>query len=215
MTGVFILKHATKDCTQPKLSKDFFDKNPLDELSAARLLYSNLANPKIEWLVSKAGRLLTKRGKEEAKRIRKETNPEKLLKMMEQGPDAINHRLLKKKVLKYSKFTVPKIIEKLKGNQNDTFVELAVSIIYESKADCSSQLLEILPSIKHPYTLSQVCMLLGLIGKREAIRPIWNYHHFFKERYPKEGYDQGPLLALYELRFRFDKNISVGEQDER
>jgi hypothetical protein len=192
-----------KDYGSPRLTKDFFDKNPVEEFSAVRLLYSALLYPQIKRLASELAGQLVKRGEKEAKRIKRERNPENLLKIMEQHPDPINHWLLKKKILGFSKILVPKIIEKLKDNRDDMFVELAISIIYESKIDCSSRLLEILDSIKDPYTLALVCLLLGFTGGSKAIRPVWNYYHFLREKYPKESYDQGPLLALHELRARF------------
>jgi hypothetical protein len=43
-----------------------------------------------------------KRGKEEAKRIRRENNPENLLKIMEQHLDPLNRWLLKKKIVGFS-----------------------------------------------------------------------------------------------------------------
>lgn len=202
----FLLKRPTKDYGPPKLSKYFFDKNQVKEISAARLLYSNLLNPGIEELASKTTRQFVIRGREEAKRISRETNPENLLKMMDPRTDTVNHWLLKKKILKFANFAIPRIIEKLKDNIDDTFVELAIGIIYESKIDYSSQLLEILDSIKESYTLSLACLLLGFIAPKEAIQPVWNYYHFLKEEYPRETYEQGPLLALYEFKERFGLN---------
>ena len=115
----------------------------------------------------------------------------------------MNQWLLKEEILKFSEVVVPKIIEKLKGNRDAIFVELAVDIIHKSEIDCSSQLLGILNSIRHPYTLSLVCMLLGLIGTRGAIKPVWNCYHFLKAEYPEEDYEQGPLLGLYEFKNKF------------
>lgn len=181
----------------------FFDKNPFKKISAARMVYSILLTPGVEQLGTKLARRFIRRGKEEAKRIRREKNPEKLLKIMEQQPDTMNQWLLKEEILKFSEFAVPKIIGKLKGNRDATFVELAVDITHKSEIDCSSQLLGILKSIRHPYTLSLVCMLLGLIGTREAIKPVWDCYYFLKEEYSEEDYEQGPLLALYEFKNRF------------
>lgn len=202
----FLLKQPTKGYGPPKLSKDFFDKNPFKEISAARLLYSTLLAPGIEQLASEITEQFVRRGRGEAKRISKETNPENLLKMMEQRLDPLNHWLLKKKIPEFANYAIPKLIEKLKDNQDDLFVELAIGIIYESKIDCSSQLLDILDLIKDPYTLSQICLVLGFIGPRKAIKPVWDYYHFLKDRYPQENYDQGPLLALYEFKERFGLN---------
>jgi len=200
---VFFLGRQVKDYGTPRLSKRFFNKNPLKEISAARIVYSILLSSGIERFASKTVKRFIKRGKEEAKRIRRENNPETLLKMMEQHPDPLNRWLLKKKIVGFSEFAVPKIIEKLKENQDDCFAELAVDIIHKSEIDCSSQLLGILNSIKQPYTLSLVCMLLGLLGTREAIKPVWDCYYFLKEEYPEEDYEQGPLLALYEFKSRF------------
>ena len=198
----------TRDYGSPNLSKDFFDKNPFKEISAARMLYSVLLHSELglglDRLASKIARKFVKRRwKEEAKRIRKETKLENLIKIMEQKPDPLNHWLLKKRILSFREYAVPRIVEKLKDNQDDVFVELAIQIIYESRIDCSSQLLGILDSIKDPYTLSLVCLLLGLIGPKEAIQPVWNYYHLLKDNYPQKNYEQGPLLALYEFKERF------------
>jgi len=192
-----------KDYGPPTFSKDFFEKNPIKEISAARLLYSTLLNPEIDQLASEVTKQFIRRGEEEAKRIKEETNPEKLIQIMEQEPDPFNHRILKERILDFSNYTLQKIIERLRNNRNDSFAELAVEVIYESNVDCGVQLLEILDSINDPYTSSLVCLLLGFIGPRKAIQPIWNYYYYFKNEYVHETYDQGPLLALYEMKERF------------
>ncbi|MEW6619058.1 MAG: hypothetical protein AB1422_06895 [bacterium] len=199
------IQRVRKDYGPPRLSKDFFDKNPFKELSAARMLYSFLlySELNIDQFASKLVRMsVGKRREEEAKRINKETKLENLIKMMEQKPDPLNHWLLKKRILRFRKSAVPKLIESLRDNRDDTFVEIGIQIIYESQIDCSSQLLGILDSIKDPYTLSLVCLLLGLIGPKEALQPVWNYYHFLKDKYFQEQYAQGPLLALYEFKER-------------
>jgi len=196
-------EQAMKDYGAPRFSNDFFEENPIKEISSARLLYSILLNPEIDELASKMTKQFIRRGEEEAKRIEEETNPENLIHIMEQEPDPFNHRILKERILQFSNYTLPRIIERLRNNRNDAFAELAVEVIYESGVDCGVQLLEILDSIGDPYTSSLVCLLLGLIGPRDGIQDIWNYYHFFKDEYAHETYDQGPLLALYEMKERF------------
>ena len=199
-------ERVEKDYGSPTFSNDFFDRNPIKEISAARLLYSILLNPKMDQLASGVAKQFIRRGEEEAKRIQEENDPEKLIQIMGQEPDPFNQRILKDRILQFSGFTLPRIIERLRNNQNDAFAELAVRVIYESNVDCGVQLLEILDSIGDPYTASLVCLLLGLIGPKDAIQPIWNYYHYFKNGYPHESFDQGPLLALYEVKERFSLN---------
>jgi len=199
-------QRAMKDYGLPTFSDDFFKKNPIKEISAARLVYSMILNPGIDRLASEITKRFIRRGEEEARRIKKETNPENLIDIMGQEPDPFNHKILKERILHFSNFTLPRIIERLRNNRNAAFAELAVEVIYESKVDCGVQLLEILDSIEEPYTSSLVCLLLGLIGPRDGIQHIWNYYNFFKDQYAHETYDQGPLLALYEMKERFSLN---------
>lgn len=194
-----------KDYGKAQLSSGFFAENPVKEISAARLVYSCLLNPEVEQVAAEMARphIPEERWREEAEKITRETDLEGLLKIMGEYPDALNHALLKKKILSFSQLAISRIIDKLKDNQDDLFVELGIKIIYESKINCSFELLQILGTIKDPYTLSLVCLLLGLIGPQEAIQPVWNYYHFLRDEYPEETYDQGPLLALYEFKERF------------
>lgn len=122
---------------------------------------------------------------------------------MEQKPDSINQWLLKKKILKFSPFAVPEMIERLKDNRNAIFVEMAVYIFHKSEIESSSQLLGILNLIKDPYTRYLVCMLPGLIGAEEAVKPVWDCYHFLREEYPEENYEQRPLPAVYEFGGRY------------
>ena len=196
---------SIKDYGMAHLSDTFFTENPFKKISAARITYSCLLSPEMEQAAAeKAMPLVPKeRWKKEAEKIKKETKLDGLLKIMAASPDPFNHPLLKKKILGYSSVAISKIIEKLKDNKDAVFVELGVRIICESKIDCSSELLRILDSIKDPYTLSTICLLLGFIGSKEAIQPVWNYYHFFRNAYPEKTYEQGPLLALCEFRARF------------
>src|SRR4030042_5147238 len=199
-------ERAMKNYGPPTFSNDFFKKNPIKEISAARLIYSTLLNPQIDQLASAITKQFIRRGEEEARRIKEEANPENLIDIMGQEPDPFNHRILKDRILFFLNVTLPSIIERLRNNRNDAFADLAVETIYESKVDCGVQLLDILDSINDPYTSSLVCLLLGLMGPRDAIEPIWNYYHYFKNEYPHESFDQGPLLALYEMKERFSLN---------
>lgn len=73
-------------------------------------------------------------------------------------------------------------------------------MIYNSEQDRTSELLGLVRRpVRNPYTLSLVCMVLGLKGSGESLKLVWDCYHFLKERFPGEGYEQGPLIGLYEL----------------
>ncbi len=197
------IKRPIKDYGPAVLSKEFFAQNPVHEFSAPSLMYFRLMHPQADRLACEQAQRFVRRGEEEKERILKTDSLEGLLCIMGEKPDPFNHTLLIGKILCFHEEAILKIIEKLKFNRDDVFVELAVRIICGSKIDCSVCLLGILDNIEYPYTLSQVCLLLGFVGTREAVLSLlWNYFHYLREEYPQEYFCEGPLLALAELNRR-------------
>jgi hypothetical protein len=105
-------------------------------------------------------------------------------------------------------------LNELPSNQNNTvFVEVAIQIIYRSKVNCSAELLDLIKGpVENVYTLSLLSLLLGLVGTEGAIKPLWDRYHFFKEKFPREHYMQGPLFGLYELALRHGRISAVDEE---
>lgn len=197
-----ILVHDAGDYGMPKADEEFFTKNPLpeEELSAPRLLYSCLLRPEVEALAGDLARSFIFRGTAEKNKIERTNDAAGLIAILKQNPDPFNHRLLMDKLLALREVSVPMLIDELRQVQNDCFVEQAIRIMYESKIDCSSTLLNLIASSAiDAYALSLICMLCGMTGSQEALKPLWDRFHFFKEKYPKENFSQGPWLGLYEL----------------
>jgi len=199
-----ILVNTVSDYGTPKADEAFFTNNPLplpdEAMSAPRLLYSCLLRPEVEALAGDVARSFISRGKGERSKIERTNNAAGLIAILKQDPDPLNHRVLMDKLLDLREATVPMLIAELGQVQNDCFVEQAIRIIYESKIDCSSALLKLIASSAiDVYALSLICMVLGMMGCQEALKPLWDRFHFFKERYPKENFSQGPWLGLYEL----------------
>ena len=83
----------------PLLNDSFFISNRVHEISAPRLLYSNLLNPEIEQITSKLTSQLIDRGQKEAIVIEKAENADELINLMRKGVDVLNHEMLKEKLL--------------------------------------------------------------------------------------------------------------------
>jgi len=127
-------------------------------------------------------------------------------------PDTLNQRLLVSKILQYKDAAIPTIIDELKHTNNDAFTELAIKILYETKNEYSNEVLKLIKlPVRNPYTLSSLCLLLGLIGHKESLKTLWDCYHFLKERFPRESFAQGPLLGLYEL---YEKGYGNTENDK-
>jgi hypothetical protein len=110
---------------------------------------------------------------------------------------------LKEKILQKKNKTVPLIIEELKKPQETMYFELAVRILYFSGIDCSNEILDIVKNYqKSVYAVSILCMLLGFYENKTTRKVLWDYYHYFKEKYSSETYSDGPLLGLIEMRAR-------------
>ncbi|MDM8536931.1 SEC-C metal-binding domain-containing protein [Desulfobacterales bacterium HSG17] len=189
------------DYGTPVLDENFFKSNSIHEISAHRLIYSNLINPETAKLASVFSSQMINRGKTERNIIENTNSVEVLIEMMIKGIDSINHEILKEKILKQKEIAIPLIIDELKSNEHEQFVELAIIIIHLSGSNCSKEIYEILLNTpSSAYKKSLLCMLLGFYCKEEYTNLIWNYYHYFKENYPQEKYYDGPLLGLIEMK---------------
>ena len=85
------------------LTKQFFNENPVKELSSQRFAYSFLLYNGIEEIASEFSRTLINRPEAEVEKeqIEKENSPKVLLKMMRGKCDTINQSLLINKVLEH------------------------------------------------------------------------------------------------------------------
>ena len=184
----------------PSLNDAFLIWNRVHEISAPRLLYSNLLNPGVEQITSKLTNQLIDRGQKEAIDIEKAENIDELINLMRKGVDTLNHEMLKEKLLQKKETTVPIILNELKKPQSSQFVEISIKILHFSETDCSNEILEILQKTKlHAYTVSLLCILLGFYGVEEYVEILWKYYHYFKDRYPNETFSDGPLIGLSEI----------------
>lgn len=186
------------------LTEQFFIENPLKEVSAQRLIYSAMYYEGFEEKTSAYTRALTNRAEAQRVQLEDEESPEVLLDMMRGKCDIINHMLLIYKILEHEEILVPQIINNLQTSLNDIFVELAVKTIKKAKNNYCDDLLKILDDIRSPYAVSLVCIVIGFIGNEDAI-PILLKKHKELKAYKNENYEQGPLLGLYEMDHRFNK----------
>ena len=201
-THPIIMVNGAGDYGEPKADEAFFESNPLrdDGLSAHRLFYGCLIRPEVEALASNLAKSFISRGMGEKNKIERTSDAAGLIAILKQNPDPFNHRLLMDKLLDLREVAVPLLVDELSRVQNDCFVEQAIRVIYESKIDCSGSLLKLITSsAMDAYAVSLICIVCGMTGSQEALRPLWDYFHFLKEKYSEKNFSQGPWIGLYEL----------------
>lgn len=185
------------------LTKKFFKDNLVKELTAQQIVYSQMQMPDISRMASDYVWKFDKRAEDEREMLLKENDPDKLLKMLRGKCDVLNHHILHQKVLEQEENLIPNMLEMLKTSMNKVFIENSVKVLAKTKTDYSEILLKTLGELKDPYAISLVCISLGFIAGENAIPILINKHSCLKIAYPDKNFEQGPLLGLYELNYRF------------
>ncbi len=195
--------HDMIDYGDPSINESFFQKNSVHEISAPRLLYSNLLMPELQMEVSKITNQLINRGRDEAILIEQTDNINELINIMKEGPDQLNRMKLVMKLLESRKDAIPLIMKSFQKQQHSAFAEIAIEVIHATGENYSDELLEIIEHYqRNAYIVSQLCMLLGFYENYRSEKVLWDYYHYFKEHFPNETYSDGPLLGLEEMRAR-------------
>jgi hypothetical protein len=207
----FIPIEEVVDYGNPLINETFFANNDIHEISAPRLIYSCLLNPEIEGIASKVVRQITNRGKEERERIETASNIETLIGIMNNNPDPLNHGRLIDKLAERKAESAPIILQELKKPQNDSFVELAVSILHRSGINFSEEIIEIIKSgnNRKAYAISILCVLIGFFDNDNSEKVLWDYYHYMKFKYPNDTYSDGPFIGLIEIRERKKEKASL------
>lgn len=192
------------------LNKKFFRDNPVQELSTQQFVYSIVCTEGIEDITSEFVMEHAKLNDERLARIadekamiQEQSDPDTILQLLRKNIDVICRPVLVKRALKYENDIVPLVIEKLIRSDHDTFIENAVRILAKSKQNYSKQLHLRYSQFRSPYVKSLVCLLLGSRACEDVIPWMMDRFFEFQKMHPDDTFDQGPLLALYELRERF------------
>lgn len=186
-----LMVNGTGNYGEPKIDDAFFALNPFRELAGQRITYTCMVAPQLEALASRLVKQEISRGRDEEKKIIEMNNLAGLIAILKQNPDPFNHDLLRRKLLQFREQVVPLLLEELAHVQNDCFVEQAVRIIYMSRIDCTAALLKLISSPIDAYALSLICVLLGLFGRTEALKPLWDYFYFLKKNIRRRAFCRG------------------------
>lgn len=192
-----------------ELNKKYFKNHPLKEISAARFEYSLYTMDGIEKLVNDALKDKLKSNLEDLKdeaAIESTVKPEELLKYMRKGISANNRQKLRDKILEYEAEMKPLIQRRAITNLQDIYIENTLYFFLHCKENCCDWIIQQYENIRSEYLKSMLCLVLGFRGDVSLIPFLMNEVERFERYYPDKDYEQGPLLALYELKERFGRS---------
>lgn len=194
------------------LTKKFFKENPCQQNTVQQFIYSILLYKGCEEMVDEI--ITNQIGFDdecqtqitrEKKQIQAEQNPEAIVQLMRQKIEMINRVTLIKKALEFEEVILPLVIDKLMTNNQNIFIENSIRLLALSQQNPAALLKQRFGEIRSPYVQSLVCLIIGFRGDEDSIPWMMERYCELKKLYPSETYDQGPLLALYELNERFYK----------
>lgn len=185
-----------------ELNDEYFAKHPLKDISAARFEYNLYNIPEVERLANRVYKLDSKDLQDEAM-IEAAVTPEELLKCMRKGLLGSNRLKLREKVLAYETEMKPLIKKRAITNLQDFFIENALYFFLHCEENCCDWIMEQYGNMHSEYLKSLLCLVIGFRGDCSAVPFLMKEVERYERWYSNESYEQGPLLALYELRDRF------------
>lgn len=192
-----------------KLTKDFFNRHPIEEFSAARIQYSLLLMPDVMGAVERAMPEIAASGIDVPDytrlidRVNREEDTDNLLRMLREGlPGHAKERVIQK-LLEREEEALPEVQRLVARSFSDHAIESCTTYLVRCKTDCSKWIIQQYGKVREPYAQSLLCLVLGFRAKPDAIPFLIEQMERFEKQYPDETFDQGPLLALYEIRSRF------------
>ena len=189
-----------------ELNQKYFKNHPLKEFSTARFEYSLYTMDGIEKLVNNALKDKLKPDSEDFKdaaAIDAAAKPEELLKYMRKGISGFNRQKLREKILEYEVEMKPLIQRRAITNLQDIYIENTLYFFLHCKENCCDWIIQQYDHMRSEYLKSMLCLVLGFRGDVSIIPFLMKEVERFERYYPNKDYEQGPLLALYELKERF------------
>ena len=195
------------------LTKDYFNRHPVKEYSAARLEYSMLLMPEVMDVVDEKlpemRAMAAERGidipdtTEHMKRVEEEEDTGKLLRMLRQTQPPVVRKAVREKLLNREMEVLPEIQRMILKAFNDNTIENCVRFMTKCETDCTEWIMRHYDDVREPYARSMLCLVLGFRASTDVIPFLVQQVDAFERQFPDKSFEQGPLMALYEIRARF------------
>lgn len=188
-----------------QLPRHFFEKNQLQELSAAMLTHFRmitLAVPEVNEKVTEFAAPFMEQSRLEQYQNEKDaiTNlveAEEIVAYMRKIKETSNSSLLIEKALEFQDTVIPLVLKRICKSGHDIFIENAALLLANAEDKYTEDLYDIFSDIRNPYARSELCIVFGVKKKKEYTDLILQQYVQIKKERPDEDYEQGPLLALH------------------
>lgn len=194
-----------------QLPRHFFEKNQLQELSAAVLTHFRmitLAVPELNEKVAEVAAPFMEQSRLEQYQNEKDaiTNlveAEEIVAYMRKIKETSNSSLLIEKALEFQDTVIPLVLKRICKSGHDIFIENAALLLANAEDKYTEDLYDIFSDIRNAYARSELCIVFGVKKKKEYTDLILEQYVQIKKERPDCDYEQGPLLALHLIYDQF------------
>ena len=186
------------------LPKGFFSKNPLKKMSAAQIAYfsmdiafdEEIHEVIFDQIAEDIDIERMEKIQSEAEKISQLKSGEQIVRFMRTEYDIINRWKLCQKALSMQEEVVPLMLQRLRTNKQDMFIESSIQILAYCEPVYLEQLKAMYHEIRNPYTQSMACLVFGMRHEEDTLQLLLEEYERFKKEYVEEDFSQGPLLAI-------------------
>lgn len=188
-----------------KLPKNFFDENPVQELSTAQLTYFHIVTSSIPGLNDEVEKMVVptmepdrlEKYEKEREQILQINQAEEAIQCMRKIKEPQNRGILLEKVLSMQDDVMPLILKRLVNSAHDVFIETAAIALAYADMRYVEQLYDIFNDIRSPYARSEASLVFGVKKRKDFAPLLLEQYRKIKQECQEKDYEQGPLLALY------------------
>lgn len=187
-----------------QLTQEYFNRYPMKEYSAARIVYSAITSAEFGEAVAQAAPKDAKYETDMA-RVAEADTAEAMVRMMKRALHPLARRALREKMVGREDEILPILYPAALKGFSDAFIENMTEFFCACKTDVSQWIIDHYADIRYPYMRSMLCLVIGFRGGAETIPFLKEQLETFATKYSaRESFEQGPLLALYQLSERFE-----------
>ena len=176
------------------LTKDYFNRHPVKEYSAARLEYSMLLMPEVMDVVDEKlpemHEMAAKRGidipdtSELMAKVEQEEDTGKLLRMLRQTQPPVVRKAVREKLLNREEEVLPEIQRMILKAFNDNTIENCVRFMTKCGTDCTEWIVQHYDDVREPYARSMLCLVLGFRANTDVIPFLMQQVNSFEKHFP-------------------------------
>ena len=200
-----------------KLNKSFIKQFPIMELTAQHLFYAHeVMDGFDEVFLAEARKTLTKEQSEDTDTrcadIEKLSDPCVIADQFRKTIDPLVSHALITHALQYEKEVAPYLLKRLQTSWQEEYIESAIRFFIRAQNDFTDDILACYDQIRCPYARSLACIEIGLRGNLDAAPKMFLELETLMDISDDENeqtggdeqfYEQGAVIALHELYYRF------------